>query len=205
MKCYNSPEIRNNVVEFRSNSGISHSLIRDLLKKGQEYGISSIIPFGIDKIIIKDWVNLKCRYGCSKYGTSWCCPPATPEPEKARSVLTEYTTALLLTGQRQCTGFYKDNQRKRMDAVRYWKGIVSTERLLFLTGYYKAFALVSSVCSLCKRCAYPEPCRFPQEKRPVIESFSIDVIGTLQNLDCPSTVANNTEEVFNYYGLILLD
>jgi predicted metal-binding protein len=76
---------------------------------------------------------------------------------------------------------------------------------LFLEGYYKAFALVSGVCSLCKKCAYPEPCRFPQEKRPMIESFSIDVIGTLRNLGGTSHVAVNTGEVFNYYGIILLE
>lgn len=205
MKCDPVLEVNKKVVEFRSHSGISSALMGRLLKKCQEHGISSIFPFPIEKIIVKDWVNMKCRYGCSKFGTSWCCPPATPEPDKARAILSEYTTALLLTGNRQCADFYLDNCRKRTGMVRYWKGILSAERLLFLEGYYKAFALVSGVCSLCKKCAYPEPCRFPQEKRPMIESFSIDVIGTLRNLGAASHVAVSTGDVFKYYGIILLE
>jgi predicted metal-binding protein len=205
MKCDPALELRSNVVEFRNCGGISSTLMARLHKKCQEHGISAILPFPVEKIIVKNWVNMKCRYGCSKYGTSWCCPPATPEPEKARAILSEYTTALLLTGHRQCADFYLDNCRKRTGMVRYWKGIISTERLLFLEGYYKAFALVSGVCSLCKKCAYPDPCRFPQEKRPMIESFSIDVIGTLRNLGATSHVAVSTGEAFNYHGIILLE
>ena len=205
MKCDPDLEIRNNVVKFRNNSGISSELTGRLLKKCKEQGISAIFPFPIEKIIVKDWVNLKCRYGCSMFGTSWCCPPATPEPEKARAILSEYTTALLLTGTRKCADFYLDNCGKRSGMVRFWKGIVSTERLLFLEGYYKAFSLVSGVCSLCKKCTYPDPCRFPQEKRPVIESFSIDVIGTLRNLGGTSRVAINMSDLFNHYGIILLE
>jgi hypothetical protein len=39
----------------------------------------------------------------------------------------------------------------------------------------------------------------------MIESFSIDVIGTLRNLGGTSHVAVNTADVFNYYGIILLE
>ena len=51
----------------------------------------------------------------------------------------------------------------------------------------------------------PDDCRFPQEKRPSVESFSIDVIGTLKNLGTTSTVAAKTCETYNYYGIILLE
>lgn len=196
---------RNNVVEFRSHTGIPSHLVGRLLEKGQEHGITSVQPFTIEQLVVANWVNLKCRYGCQKFGTSWCCPPATPAPEEARQILAEYSSALLLSGQQQCTGFYRDNERKRIDTVRYWKSIVSIERLLFLEGYYKAFALVSGICSLCRQCAYPDACRFPQEKRPMIESFSIDVIGTLRNLGNKAHLARNISETFNFYGIILLE
>jgi hypothetical protein len=39
----------------------------------------------------------------------------------------------------------------------------------------------------------------------MIESFSIDVIGTLQNLGGTSHVAANMADVFSYYGIILLE
>jgi len=194
-----------NVVEFRTAKGISHNLTQRLLQKGKSYGLNAIFPFGIDKIVVAEWVHLKCRYGCNQYNTNWCCPPATPKPDKVRSILSEYSRALLLVGSNSCADFYLNNQRKRVTQVRCWKGTVSLERLLFLEGYYKAFSLVGECCALCKECSYPDECRFPQEKRPSVESFSIDVIGTLKNLGTTSTVAAKTGETYNYYGIILLE
>jgi predicted metal-binding protein len=196
---------RSRVVPFRSNEGISHDLLRRLLERGKKYGLSAVFPFNIEKLIVAEWVHLKCRYGCKNYSTNWCCPPATPGPDRVRKIISEYTTALLLVGSKSCADFYRNNGHKRGLQVKCWKGTVSMERMLFLEGYYKAFSLVGECCALCKTCAYPRECRFPQEKRPSVESFSIDVIGTLKNLGASSQVATSTSEAFNYYGVILLE
>ena len=193
------------VVPFKAGKGISHTLTQRLLEKGRAYGLNAIFPFNIDKIAVAEWVHLKCRYGCSQYNTNWCCPPATPGPDKVRAILSEYSTALLLVGTTSCSDFYLNNERKRISQVRCWKGTISLERMLFLEGYYKAFSLVGECCALCKECAYPDDCRFPQEKRPSVESFSIDVIGTLKNLGTTSEVATKTCETYSYYGIILLE
>ena len=194
-----------NVVPFKTGEGISHHLTQRLLEKGRSYGLNAIFPFNVDNISVAEWVHLKCRYGCNRYNTNWCCPPATPDPDKVRAVLSEYSTALRLVGTTNCSAFYLNNERKRISQVRCWKGTISLERMLFLEGYYKAFSLVGECCALCKECAYPDDCLFPQEKRPSVESFSIDVISTLKNLGTTSTVAAKTCETYNYYGIILLE
>ncbi|MCG6879103.1 MAG: DUF2284 domain-containing protein [Deltaproteobacteria bacterium] len=196
---------RSKVVPFRNDTGISQALLQRLGDAGKKNGLDAIFPFPISKIEVAEWVHLKCRYGCSRYNTNWCCPPATPSPERTKTILSEYKRALLLVGSKSCVDFYRDNSRKRINQVRCWKGTLSLERMLFLEGYYKAFSLVGECCALCKECAYPEPCRFPQEKRPSVESFSIDVIGTLKNLGTTSKVATRTTETFTYYGIILLE
>ena len=193
------------VVPFRAQEGISHSLIQRLLDKGRHYGLSAVFPFNTDKIVVAEWVRLKCHYGCNRFGSNWTCPPATPGPDKVRAILDDYKLALLLVGTKKCSDFYLNNGRKRFSQVRCWKGTVSLERMLFLEGYYKAFSLVGECCALCKECAYPESCRFPQEKRPSVESFSIDVFGTLKNLGKTSMIATDTRETYAYYGLILLE
>jgi len=166
--------------------------------------LSQVLPFTVDAIQVARWVNLKCRYGCQRYNTSWCCPPATPSPEEAREILGEYSGALLLVGDQKCPEFYLDNAKKRTRQVHIWKGAVSLERMLFLEGYYKAFSLVSECCALCRECSYPDACRFPQEKRPLVESFSIDIMGTLHNLGIDHRIATQTSQSFLYYGIILL-
>ena len=196
MKC-NLKE--NKVVPFQSKAGISQALLQRLIDKGKACGIEAVTPFCIEDIIVAEWVHLKCRYGCNRYNTTWCCPPATPEPDKVRTILEDYSLALLLEGRQRCPEFYLNNNRKRVKQIRSWKGTVSMERLLFLEGYYKAFSLVGECCALCKECTYPGNCRFPQEKRPSVESFSIDVIGKTPE------VAENKNDSFHYYSIILLE
>jgi predicted metal-binding protein len=193
------------VVPFKVREGLSYPLLGRLLEKGKEYGLKAVFPFRTEKIVLAEWVHLKCRYGCSQYNTNWCCPPATPDPDKARKILGEYSLSLLLVGNQNCSEFYLDNTKKRLKQVRYWKGTVTLERLLFLEGYYKTFSLVGETCALCKECVYPRDCLFPRERRPTVESFSIDVIGTLQNLGRTSHVATCVAESFNYYGIILVE
>jgi len=112
--------------------------------------------------------------------------------------------ALLLQSTHYLPSFYHEDGRKRASLVRCWKGTVSIERMLFLEGYHKAFSLVGESCSLCKKCVYPRNCRFPQEKRPSIESFSIDVIGTLQRPGFTPQLATDIRKAFKYYAIILV-
>jgi predicted metal-binding protein len=197
--------MKNKVVPFKAPEDLPFSMLQRLTEAGKKYDLESIYPFSVKEIIVAEWVSLKCRYGCSRYNRSWCCPPATPGPDKVRQILSEYSQALLLQSSHYLPQFYRDDDsRKRSTLVRCWKGTVSLERFLFLSGYHKAFSLVGESCALCKKCVYPSNCRFPQEKRPSLESFSIDVVGTLQRLGIRSELANDINEPFTYYAMILV-
>jgi predicted metal-binding protein len=196
--------MKNKVVPFQSSGELPFATLQLLKEAGKNYGLESITPFSAEDIIVAEWVSLKCRYGCSRYNRSWCCPPATPGPDKVRQILAEYSQALLLQSSHRMPQFYRDDVRKRSILVRCWKGTVSLERILFLEGYHKAFSLVGESCALCKKCVYPNNCRFPQEKRPSLESFSIDVIGTLHRLGIKPQVAKDINAAFSYYAIILV-
>ena len=194
-----------NVNTFRRNKGVPHELLQEILADGKDSGPEKIMPFPVEKIDVAEWVRLKCQYGCCQYNTNWCCPPVSPDLEKTRAILNEYSLALLLIGNRQCKNFYISNARRRAAQVRTWNEVVRIERKLFLKGYDKAFSLVSGACALCKRCTFPKACRFPKERRPPVEALSIDLIGTLRNLGISSPVAQKTCETFRYYAIILLE
>ena len=190
---------------FRSNKGISGQLLQILLEKNRNCGLEKIIPFPVEKIDLAEWVRFKCQFGCCQYDTNWCCPPASPDLQRTSAIIQEYTLALLLIGSRQCKDFYLSNARRRAEQVRSWKEVVGIERKLFLEGYDKIISLVSGACALCKKCTYPKACRFPKERRPPIEAFSIDLIGTLKNLGISTPVAQETSDTFRYYAIILLE
>ena len=177
-------------------------LLKELARK---CGIDEMIPIKTDSIVISEWVHLKCKYGCQRYGKSWCCPPETPDPDKAKKILKEYDTALLLISRISNPFFYRNNKKKRRIQVKVWKGPIAIERCLFLNGYYKAFALVSENCALCDECLYPNSCRFPQERRPSVESFSIDIFATLKNIGIQYFIHNQRKASYNHFSIILLE
>jgi predicted metal-binding protein len=198
--------LKNKSVPFKTGKGLSRELLSKIQITGGMHGWDSIVPCPTENIVTRHWVQLKCRYGCKNYNTNWCCPPASIDTEKAREILNEYETAIMLVGSQQCSSFYNKKNRKRLSQVRYWKETVSVERFLFLEGYYKAFSLVSGPCALCKNCGYPDHCYFPQERRPSMESFSIDVIATTEKLEIAApTVANTIKDTYHHYAIILVE
>jgi len=182
---------------------------RDLIKRiqpnAEKYGIAEVLLISTEDICVAEWVQLKCKYGCKRFGRSWCCPPETPTPDQTRILLNGYRKGLLLCGSGKNTEFYKDNNQKRRRQVRVWKGTIAIERQLFLLGYYRAFALVAENCALCKDCLYPHDCKFPTDRRPSVESLSIDVFQTLKNVGKIFQISKSINEQHNYYSLILLE
>ena len=192
-------------IYFIEDSREKKDILCSLEETARKYNINEIVPLNVEDISIAPWVRLKCKYGCSKYGKSWCCPPETPDPEKMQIILEGYQKALLLCGTLKNRDFYRDNQRKRRIQVNTWKGTLALERLLFLEGYYKAFSLVSENCALCKTCTYPLECKFPQDRRPSVESCSIDIFQTLKNINRQFQIAQDVTSEYNCYSIILLE
>jgi predicted metal-binding protein len=180
-------------------------ILREIRQLGRKYNIDEVVPVMTSNICVAEWVRMKCKYGCKKYGKSWCCPPETPTPDQTKALLNEYQKAIMLVGSSKNTDFYRDSHQKRRRQVHIWKGTVAIERQLFLHGYYKAFALVSETCALCKECAYPDDCKFPTDRRPSLESLSIDVFQTLKNVGRTFRIAKSIVEEHNCYSLILLE
>ena len=48
------------------------------------------------KIIVAQWVRMKCMFGCVEYGHSGACPPNTPSVAECERFFKEYTNAIIL-------------------------------------------------------------------------------------------------------------
>jgi predicted metal-binding protein len=183
---------------------ISQDILEEIERLAKELGFTEVHLIHTSKIVVARWVGLKCRYGCAKYNTNWCCPPAAPELEAIRELLAEYDLALLLIRECNNEQFYRNTNDKRRFQIKQWKSTIALERKLFLMGYYKAFGFPADTCALCKQCAYPEQCKFPNEKRPSLESCSIDVFQTLKRVGKTVGLARNVNDTYYSYSLILL-
>ena len=160
-----------------------------LVKMATDAGVTDAKVIGPDTVFTAAWVRLKCQYGCGGYGGCLTCPPHSPTPETTRRMLDEYETMLLLH-------------------IKDWRGLrkilPKLERAAFLDGFYKAFAIASGPCNLCKECNL-EACVHPHEARPSMEACGIDVYQTARTNGFPIEVCRDRDSEENYYGLLVVE
>jgi predicted metal-binding protein len=144
----------------------------------------------VNDIVVKDWVRLKCQYGCGGFGRTLTCPPYSPSAEQMKQVLSSYSRAILI--------------RLPDESIATHDMIAKLERELFLAGYYAAIGLPAGPCERCKTCNL-NSCIHPRLARPSMEACSIDVYATARKNGFRIDVRKNHREEPTYFGLILLE
>ena len=48
------------------------------------------------KIMVAQWVRMKCMFGCGEYGRGAACPPNTPTVAECERFFIEYSDAVIL-------------------------------------------------------------------------------------------------------------
>ncbi|EHQ87800.1 DUF2284 domain-containing protein [Desulfosporosinus youngiae] len=156
-------------------------------------GFARVRPINTETIHVADWTDLRCQYGCERYGQGHC-PPNSPTPQKTREVLKGFSYALLLEGEPLGERF----QRKVLEA----------EREAFLAGYHKAFAYWAGPCALCVSCAVSAAdgeCRNTRDARPSMEGAGIDVYETVRRAGLELRILRDKGQFVRYFALLLLE
>jgi len=99
-----------------------------LVKKAIDLGAENAKTIDSSSVAVRDWVLLKCQYGCPFYDKDSLHPPLTPGTEETRKVLKEYDKALLLNGS---------------SGPALSQLAIKIEHAAYEMGLYKAFALLS--------------------------------------------------------------
>jgi predicted metal-binding protein len=141
-------------------------------------------------IHISDWTDLRCRFGCDRYGNPHC-PPNSPTSRKTRDVIKSYRHALLLEGEPPTRAFQ----------LR----VLKAEREAFKAGFYKAFAYWAGPCSLCATCTEDGTCRITKDARPSMEGAGIDVFETVRRAGLGLRTLDRRDDFVKYFGLLLLE
>ncbi|MEY8001396.1 DUF2284 domain-containing protein [Clostridium sp. Mt-5] len=161
------------------------------VEKAKELGAHDAKIIDTNTIEIAAWTIMKCKFGCGNYNKSNCCPPNAPSYKETREIIDCYNKALLI----QC----------RLDLGSTTKIAVEMERVIFLSGDYKAFGFGAGPCKLCEKCDIGN-CRHPNEARPSMEACGIDVFATIRANGFPIGVLKdkNGKDQINCYGLVLI-
>ena len=144
------------------------------IEKALSMGFDHAVALDPATLVFRADVRAMCAADkCGAYGKNWSCPPHCGEPEVCAAALKGYARGILV----QTVG----KMEKRIDTKAYRE----TERR-HLENFYRlaadfravhpdALCLGSGGCRICGKCAYPEPCRFPEQKYPSMEGYGLFV------------------------------
>jgi predicted metal-binding protein/ubiquinone/menaquinone biosynthesis C-methylase UbiE len=153
-------------------------------------GFKNVLSIPVGTIHIPGWTDMRCRFGCDRYGTL-SCPPHAPSFEKTKRLINEFSSALLLEGEPPTREFQ----------LR----VLQAEKEAFKAGFYKAFSYWAGPCCLCNSCAEDGVCRNTKEARPSMEGAGIDVFETVRHAGLSLRTLSSKDDFVRYFGLILLE
>jgi predicted metal-binding protein len=154
-------------------------------------------------IVTRNWVRMKCLFGCDGYGKGGCCPPQVPSVTDCRRFLDEYEVGLLL----HCAVKLENPLFRRQWSRATQRKAVALEREVFLEDYPKAFVFPpGGPCRICRSCsASRRECKNLYAARPSLEAFAVDVYATARGAGYPIHVLKGYGEEMNRFGLLLVE
>lgn len=153
------------------------------------------------RVIIGNWVRMKCNFGCPGYGKRRTCPPYLPSVEECRNFFKEYKRGLLFHFAKR----FKNPEMRHPWSKEVNRRMLELEREVFLSGYQKAFIFTQAPCRVCKNCTGTGECRHPYQARPTLEAFGVDVYGTARRMSYPIQVVKDYHDEMNRYGMLLVE
>ncbi|MDK2794901.1 MAG: hypothetical protein PWQ22_1203 [Archaeoglobaceae archaeon] len=188
-------------------------LIEELRKIHSEFKVIST-----ETIVVSEWVRWKCMFGCKAFGKHLNCPPFVPPVEETRKLLKCYNKAIIFRFEAKPDYSQPPEHIHHflMKTLRdFYDKMFEIERIAYLFGYYKAFALYALPCPYCDPCVAEmkeiidyDPkryCKFSHKVRPAMEAVGIDVFETVRNAGYALEVLTSPTENILFYGLLLLE
>ncbi|MCX8183954.1 MAG: DUF2284 domain-containing protein [Crenarchaeota archaeon] len=162
--------------------------LKELCETAVKLGAAEAKVIKASDVMVRDWVRLKCQYGCDGYGKRLTCPPYSPAPEQMRRILSGYSSAILLRFEPSWENVHRV--------------VARLEREAFLSGYYSALGLASGPCPFCTKCNL-KSWSHPERARPSMEACGIDVYATARGAGFTIEVVKRRKEKPKYFGLLL--
>ena len=132
---------------------------------------------------------------CGNYNHSWSCPPAVGTMEAQKRRIRAFANAFVFTTK---AGLEDSFDIEGMGRAKEIHDGLTRE----IHGRFGAVNPVYGAggCPVCKRCAYPDPCRFPGKMYSAIEAAGINVT-ELSN--AAGVKYNNGPNTVTYFSMVL--
>ena len=165
------------------------------------YGYTDYKWIDPKKIIVSQWVRMKCKFGCGEYGHAGACPPNTPSVADCDQFFKEYSDAVILHFEGQMD---KPEDRHTWTAKINAK-LLKLERDVFLSGYERTFLLFMDSCCFCSDCpGHRESCKQPRMSRPAPEAMAVDVFSTVRRFGFGIAVREDYDQKMDRFAFLMI-
>lgn len=174
---------------------------KTLKEEALELGFDAAEPIDVSTLKPQEWVRSECAENkCQAFNKNWTCPPACGTLDECAERMHSYKQGLLvqtighLTKDIDSRG-YAETGMKHNDTFRKFAELVKQR-------YPDALCLGAGGCRVCEKCAYPEPCRFPQKAYSSMEGYGLFVTQVCRD---NGVTYNYGRRTIAYSGCVLFD
>lgn len=161
------------------------------IQAAKELGFDTAVPLDPGQLKVREDVRAMCAADrCRAYGKNWTCPPAVGTLEECRTKMEQYSRGLLL----QTVGHMSkviDSRCYRETERRHTENLYAFAARIRET-FPDALCLGAGGCRVCKVCAYPEPCRFPEKAMSSMEGYGLFVTQVCRDAGVPYSHGERT-------------
>lgn len=144
------------------------------LEKAERIGFDVAAALDPQSLVARSDVRAMCAEDkCGAYSRNWTCPPAVGTIEECQMRMQNFKRGILL----QSIGYmskavdskcYRETERRHLENFYTFSEEIRRE-------YPNALCLGAGGCRVCKQCAYPDPCRFPEKAVSSMEGYGLFV------------------------------
>lgn len=144
------------------------------IARAREIGFTEAAPMETAGLEARRDIREMCAENrCNAYNHNWTCPPACGTLEQCQAEMRRCTRGILLqtVGHMQKdidSRCYRETERLHMEHFRVFCEEIRRQ-------YPNALCLGAGGCRVCKKCAFPEPCRFPEKAYSSMEGYGLFV------------------------------
>ena len=154
------------------------------LEEAKRLGFDVAVELDAQQLVAREDVRAMCvEDKCGAYNKNWTCPPAIGSVEKCQQQMRRYKRGILL----QTVGHMQkavDSKCYRETEQRHMKNFYALAEAIRKV-HPDALCLGAGGCRICKQCAYPEPCRFPDKAVSSMEGYGLFVTQVCRDAGIP--------------------
>jgi len=152
-------------------------------QKALTLGFSKAMPLDVATLQPRQDVRDMCAADrCGAYGNNWTCPPHCGSLADCEKKMRTFSRGILLqtVGKTEKAIDTKAYRRTEAEHLRQFHAFCDQIRKAFPN----ALCLGSGGCRICEKCAFPEPCRFPEKACSSMEGYGLFVAQVCRDNGC---------------------